>query len=106
VMGWARKEVARRAALSDSTLHPSKLGKNVWFSTDQAVRDVYEQLKWVSSSGSHAGQTRATARRLGYAPPWAWKNGTIDDLSAKPVLGEIENKEWCANVRKRYFSTE
>ncbi len=105
-MGWTRKEVARKAGLSDSTLHPSKLGKNVWFSTDSAVRDVYEQLKWKVSPGSHAGQTRATARRLGYAPPWAWRNGTLDDPLAQPVLSEIENKEWCANVRKRYFSVK
>lgn len=103
-MGWTRKEVSRRAGLSDSTLHPSKLGKNVWFSTELAVRDVYEQLRWKVSPGRQSGPTRAIARRLGYVPPWAWKNGTIDDPLAKPLLNEIENKEWHDNVKKRYFT--
>lgn len=103
-MGWTRKEVARRADLADSTLHPAKLNKNVWFSTEHAVKSIYEQLRWQSSSGQRAEQTRAIARRLGYAPPWAWKNGTIDDPKKNPLFDEIENKEWRVNVRKRYTS--
>lgn len=102
-MGWTRKAVANKASLSDSTIYPSRLKKNVWFTTDKAIRDVYNQLKWVSPSGRTAESARITARRLGYAPPWAWRSNDIDNPNAVPMFDEIENREWCAAVRKRYI---
>ena len=101
-IGWTRKEVARRAGLSDSALHPSKLGKNVWQSTDRAVARVYDQLRQRPRLDTRGDQARAVARRLGFAPPWTWPKTTIGDVRARPIFSEVENAEWRRAIERRY----
>jgi hypothetical protein len=104
-MGWSRKYVADAAKLTTSGLRPSSLDV-VLASTDAAVADVYNSLKMRASPMKSAAQTVRTARAAGFAPPWAWPNGSIADPEALPVLSEVEDREWRKRIAERYSSSK
>lgn len=51
--------------------------------TAQAVADVFDRLEMVPGPSDRA---RALAHKLGWAPPLAWDEDTIDDTGAHPTL--------------------
>lgn len=93
-IGWTKEQVASRAGLTASTLAPSNLGSCAP-ATVEKVRRAYEQLREQIPPENHVtARTRAAARRAGYAPPWAWPRGSIDDASASPRWQEIGDPRW------------
>lgn len=64
-------------------------GQYVYSYTASRVRDLYEKYQFVNPadmgvSERSIGRSIRTAARLGYAPPGAWDDDTIDDPDAHP----------------------
>jgi transcriptional regulator with XRE-family HTH domain len=85
-LGWDAEEIARRLGVSHSRVQ--KLRNQVApvrRSTLERVDAVYNELAMTPGPTDHMGNwLRAKAKRLGYAPPLAWDNDTIDDPDARP----------------------
>lgn len=85
-MGWTATAVAERAGCPVSTLRTLILpGRRISYTLAAQVAAVYDELcmKHGPSKGA-AGK----ARGLGFAPPLAWDEDTIDDPDASPDMGE------------------
>lgn len=97
-IGWAAPTLAVRLDLAANSLAPGRLTGKVRASTDRAVRDLYERLRWVPGPSM---RTRQRARRDGFAPPTAW-NRNIDDPRAMPEVGDLTPAGWREAVRRRH----
>lgn len=64
-----------------------------------AVRDLYEQLWSTPSTDVRAVWVQQRSQRLGYAPPMAWDDDTIDDPNAKPA--GVDSEGVCAYTQCR-----
>jgi len=82
-MGWPVREVAAMAGTTAATLRTLILPtRRPSYSLARRVVDVYERISHVP------GPSRITAgkaRGLGFAPPLAWDDETIDDPKARPA---------------------
>lgn len=101
LLGWTRKEIARRAELSASTLRPVNLRRKVYASTASAVSKVYNELRMSPQRGWQADRIIGISRRLGYVPGWAWKPEALDNPRAQPDLRLIEDKRWLNAIQRR-----
>jgi lambda repressor-like predicted transcriptional regulator len=79
-MGWRHKDLAAAGAQHTAGLLCGD-GDLVTAQRWRQVRDVYEAL---SMAPGPSARTRARAHALGYAPPLAWDEETIDDPAARP----------------------
>ncbi|GGM55732.1 hypothetical protein GCM10012275_28560 [Longimycelium tulufanense] len=80
-MGWTTEEVARRAGIKVRTLRTVISRGGMSYNIHLRVARVYDELSHTPGpSGGAAGK----ARHLGYAPPLAWDDDTIDDPNATP----------------------
>lgn len=81
-MGWPNREVCRRIGSSPRTL-PTELHRGrVSVALAHRIADVYDELSGqVGPSRVAAGK----ARQLGFAPPAAWDDETIDDPRTRPA---------------------
>ena len=77
-MGWSHHDLAVAGAPNTAGLLASS-GHLVTVGRWRQVRDVYDRL---SMTPGPSPQTRGWARALGYAPPLAWDEDTIDDPTA------------------------
>lgn len=91
-LGWSLTQIADRAGLTDrqpldKAMHDDVTGA----ATAKAVRDVYDQL-WdqqppkatTRGAASAAARVRNKAARLGWHPPLAWDDESIDSPDAEP----------------------
>lgn len=89
-MGWSCSEVAQRAgttARSLSTLITPT--RRISYRLAMRVAAVYNQLSMLPGpSKVVAGK----ARQLGFAPPLAWDEDTIDDPAALPAVGDAREQ--------------
>jgi hypothetical protein len=85
-MGWSERELERRARIGLGTVDTVKRRKShlVCRTTADAIAAVYDRL-WDVDGGNR--QSKAYARRAGWAPPAAWDDDTIGDPAARPAHG-------------------
>lgn len=80
-MGWPNHEIARRIGCSPRSL-PTLLARGrLSTRLAQRIGKVYDELSTIPGP-SHIAAGKA--RQLGFAPPLAWDDETIDDRRARP----------------------
>ncbi|HEY9370967.1 hypothetical protein [Streptomyces sp.] len=85
-MGWPASEVARRAGTTVGTLQTLILPfRRISVAMARRVAAVYDAL-WQTPGPSKIAAGKA--RSLGFVPPMAWDDDTIDDPAATPDLGQ------------------
>lgn len=84
--GWRVADIARHSGLSAPTVNylMHRKRERVYPKTYSAVVAVYDKL---SMRQGYSTRARRRAERLGWAPPLAWDDDTIDDPTAEPDLG-------------------
>lgn len=91
-LGWSLTQIADRAGLTDrQPLDRAMCDDTTSAGTARAVRDVYDQL-WdqqppkatTRGAASAAARVRNKAARLGWHPPLAWDDESIDNPDAQP----------------------
>lgn len=93
-VGWSGSRLGRELGLDPTNFHAMIHRARVEAATARAVRHLYDRLwdrapkagsRWEAGAITRA---KAAARRLGWAPPVAWDDDTIDDPAARPDVGE------------------
>lgn len=79
-LGWAHRDLGA-AGISNSAQIVGAPGDLITVGRWRQVRDVYDALSMTSGPSP---ETRGWAAKLGYAPPLAWDEDTIDDPHAAP----------------------
>lgn len=86
-LGWTQRVIAERVGVTDRALSVAirKSDENL---SDLAAKtgNVYRELCMTLGP---CNRSRIRARKLGFAPPLAWDDDSIDDPDAKPDMGEI-----------------
>jgi lambda repressor-like predicted transcriptional regulator len=95
-MGWPADVVATRCGLYDNTLKQSLCRGRVSARIAARVARLYDELSDTPGPSSRAAARAAT---LGYAPPVAWDDDTIDDPEARPNLTGYDEQVVRALVR-------
>lgn len=86
-LGWPVGEVAARAGTTAATLRTLILpSRQISYALAQRVAAVYEQM---SATPGPSRISAGKARQLGFAPPAAWDDDSIDDPQAVPII-EVE----------------
>lgn len=89
-LGWSRRAIAERMGRTESWL--SQVTRRTFVSpeTAAAVREVYDELSMrlpEASTPTERGavfRAKTHAERMGWPPPLAWSDDTIDDPEAEP----------------------
>lgn len=85
-IGWRHEDMKAWLRANGSAAHSnlilSQAGDMLERRTADAMAAMYDAL-W--STPGPSDRTRARARLLGYAPPLAWDDDTIDDPAARPL---------------------
>jgi DNA-binding transcriptional regulator YdaS (Cro superfamily) len=84
-LGWSQNQLAATLGASPSVVSQLVLGatyRHVEYATAANVAALYDEL---SMTPGPCARARDRAARLGYVPPLAWAEGTIDDPRATPV---------------------
>lgn len=93
-MGWPTTEVAERVGCPASTLRSLiQPGRRISYALAARVAAVYEEL--CMRPGPSKGAA-GKARGLGFAPPLAWDEDTIDDPNVPPDMGELVSRQAAA----------
>ncbi len=88
-LGWTVQALAERAGVDRQRIDKALRGSPyVTVATEAATRTLYDHLWNEHPEGGRSEATRRRAARLGWAPPLAWDDDTIDDPAARPDLGE------------------
>lgn len=82
-IGWSHDEISAHCGMSTKVLANSRRPR-VTVRVATAVRVTYDELSMTPGPNR---VTESRAARLGYAPPLAWDDETIDDPDAQPDLG-------------------
>lgn len=89
-MGWTCEEVARRAGTTYAALRTLILPRRrISYALAGRVAAVYGQLSMQQGPSKGAA---GKARGLGFAPPLAWDDTTIDDPAAQPDWGDAPER--------------
>jgi len=89
-MGWPATEVAKRAGIPVSTLQTLIMPtRRISYGYAARVAEVYETLSHLQGPSKVAA---GKARGLGFAPPLAWDDDTIDDPAAVPDFGDAPHR--------------
>lgn len=90
-MGWTCLTAAPYIGVDARNLSNIMCGKVVYVYavTRNEIADVYDKLQYMdplANGTTSVGMQRSKVRsqRLGYAPPWAWDEDTIDNPKASP----------------------
>lgn len=86
-MGHGKEDVARELGVHWSNLYEYTYVERVTVTTAENVRRVYARLSMTPGSNE---VMRWKARRLGWLPPFAWDDHTIDDPLAEPDLEAVK----------------
>lgn len=99
-MGWNSRTVAAEAGVNPGSIRG--IDSRIRKSTADAVAEAYDRLSM--RQGPHR-KAATTARNLGWPPPLAWDDDTIDDPAATPYVAETEressipdNVEWLLSL--------
>jgi hypothetical protein len=86
-IGWPIRVIAAEAGVSHGTLHYT-MGRSERIHLDTARRfaDVYDRLS-MRLPGRVDPRVVKRAQEMGWAPPLAWDDDTIDDPKARPRVG-------------------
>lgn len=87
-IGYTQSDLLARAGLSSARRgRLFHLGRqaSVWASTARAVEALFNELQLTPGPSE---RSRRRAAELGWAPPLAWDEDTIDDPAATPDAGE------------------
>lgn len=85
-MGWPKAEIAAHCGLSTSGLrHLLHTNRHVRTATVVALKQAFDEL---AMRPGPSDQTRRHAERLGWLPPLAWDDDTIDHPLGAPGNGE------------------
>ena len=98
-IGWTQTEIAARLGIHPGNLTPIIHGRSrIRVGTAAKVAALYDQLWDQPQDDTRA---RKYAARLGWVPPLAWDDDTIDDPAVTPDLGTragrstlLEDLEW------------
>jgi transcriptional regulator with XRE-family HTH domain len=91
-IGYTQADIAARVGITPANATEMFHGnRSVLLSTAIKVRGIYEEL---SMRPGPSGAARQRAKKLGWAPPLAWEDDTIDNPQAKPDLGEKRTIRW------------
>jgi len=88
--GWAAALLAERLNRHASAIRRTRISPTVLVSNARDVRDLYEsmwdELPPMATGDQKSSVTRVKqhAKRLGWAPPMAWDDDTIDHPDAQP----------------------
>ena len=87
-IGYPQLQLAARLGMKPGNLSRVFVGDLVLVATHRAVTALYDEL-WDQPQTVGCGATRARNRaaRLGWPPPAAWDDDTIDDPGAVPDVG-------------------
>ncbi len=84
--GYTQADLAGRLGISQANSTALFHGQGlVLAATALRVADLYDRLS-MTAGPSHVARERA--RKLGWPPPLAWDDDTIDNLDAQPDIGE------------------
>lgn len=96
-MGYSIERLARESGLNCSNLKHICSGHqpSVFIETAHAVADTFKRLEMTPPPPSR-GTSRAVnrARKLGWAPPFAWDEDEIDDPAARPRMRGVMPGDW------------
>lgn len=99
-IGWTSEDIASRLGMTRMAINNLMRRDTPVFATTKAkVTKVYDELWDVTPPPMHgkaAGVRNRSinrAKRLGWAPPLAWDDDTIDDPDARPDLGEPDTRK-------------
>jgi transcriptional regulator with XRE-family HTH domain len=82
-LGWTQQQIAARLGITVQRLNHLHLRqKFIYRTTAERIRVLYDELSTQPGPSNYA---RTAAARLGYPPPLAWDDETIDDPAAKPA---------------------
>jgi len=87
-LGWRHCDITTRLAAlgpanaADTAQLLRRPGDYVWAETARAVATVYDEL---SMTIGPSNRTRTRAIKLGYLPPLAWDDDTLDAIDKKPI---------------------
>ncbi|HEV6951930.1 MAG TPA: helix-turn-helix domain-containing protein [Promicromonospora sp.] len=103
-MGWPHRIITERMTGVGQTSRVALHQRGKWIAraTHDAVVAAYDEL---SMKPGPSEVSRQSAARLGYMPPLAWDDETIDDPAAKPHTSAAERRpgidldEWARLVR-------
>lgn len=92
--GWSMSKIGLRLGITPTNMTPVANGtRDVTAATAKAVAELYDEL-WNTEPPHHEHRDKIAysravthAKRLGWAPPLAWDDDTIDDPAATPELG-------------------
>lgn len=99
--GWARADLADRAGVVRSVLQEVKGSSMSSVEVFRAVDGAFQQLR-LKDGGKE--RVRTLARRYGYAPWAAWRDGAMDDPAGVPDFEFVDDPEWAAAIRRRFAS--
>ena len=88
-MGWPHHALGA-AGIANSAQIIGATGDLITVQRWRQVRDVYDRL---SMTPGPSPETRGWAAKLGYPPPLAWDEETIDDPSATPQTGRPSGRD-------------
>lgn len=90
-LGWPQAHLAQRLGIQPGNLTSAVHGRaDVSARFARAVAELFEELQLTPGPSSRA---RSRAQRLGWHPPLAWDEETIDDPAAAPAGEEVESIE-------------
>lgn len=102
-IGWRHSDITAHmpGVRTGSAAALNQAGDRVSAATHRAVKAAYDDLSMRSGPSK---KTRTLASRMGYAPPLAWDDETIDDPQAQPSgagwqRGSLDLDEWVRLVR-------
>lgn len=109
-LGWSVDRLATRSGVDRQAIDRALRAERVSVATARAISAVYDELWNVPAPESDhreriaASRSRNRAQRLGWSPPLAWDDHTINDPDAAPDLGEKGTRsadldEWAHLVR-------
>lgn len=98
-LGWPQAELARRISIPTCTISHLVRGDINCTSRRNAtlVHDLYDRL---SGTPGPSQWQRDRARKLGWAPPLAWDDDTIDNPDATPDFGDRQRPSWADRYRE------
>jgi hypothetical protein len=82
-MGWRLDDLCPMVGLTRGGLRACMHRGAVSFAAAARIREVYERISHLDGGSIYA---KGKARQLGYAPPAAWDDDTIDDPNAVPQV--------------------
>lgn len=84
-IGWDWEALGERLGTSRTTVWSWGARSLVTITTDTTVRRLYAELSDMPRATYGARRARLHAQKLGWAPPIAWDDDTIDDPDAQPA---------------------